>query len=204
MPCARSAGQQRCRPEHLQRWSAPNLHQAPPFICKSSDGRAGVQGRQDEPSICLLCLSSTPRLMLEFDLLIFSFGQLPLALVTWVPMFLSTLLAPYQALRLWARPRASAAWMLGVGLGCALLAAHTAVLGLLPLHVAVEYQLPPASRCILVFEQVRAGARVPRSGEPHQGSGALRQRAPNPSALAGRNWGRILGNVDETDLLRQI
>lgn len=93
--------------------------------------------------------------MLEFDLLIFSFGQLPLALVTWVPMFLSTLLAPYQALRLWARPRASAAWMLGVGLGCALLAAHTAVLGLLPLHVAVEYQLPPASRCILVFEQVR-------------------------------------------------
>ncbi|KAK2504026.1 hypothetical protein MC885_012399 [Smutsia gigantea] len=93
------------------------------------------------------------RLMLEFDLLIFSFGQLPLALVTWVPMFLSTLLAPYQALRLWARPRASEAWMLGVGLGCALLAAHTAVLGLLPLHVAVAYQLPPASRCILVFEQ---------------------------------------------------
>ncbi|PNI32991.1 SOAT2 isoform 3, partial [Pan troglodytes] len=43
------------------------------------------------------------RLLLEFDLLIFSFGQLPLALVTWVPMFLSTLLAPYQALRLWAR-----------------------------------------------------------------------------------------------------
>lgn len=142
--------------------------------------------------------------MLEFDLLIFSFGQLPLALVTWVPMFLSTLLAPYQALRLWARPRASAAWMLEVGLGCALLAAHTAVLGLLPLHVAVEYQLPPASRCILVFEQVRARARVPRGGEPHRGSCAQRQRAPNPSALAGRNWGRILGNVDEMDILRQI
>ncbi|XP_014641995.1 PREDICTED: sterol O-acyltransferase 2 [Ceratotherium simum simum] len=95
------------------------------------------------------------RLMLESDLLIFSFGQLPLALMTWVPMFLSTLLAPYQALRLWARPQAGGAWTLGVGLGCALLAAHTAVLGVLPVHVAVDYQLPPASRCVLVFEQVR-------------------------------------------------
>ncbi|XP_019275034.1 sterol O-acyltransferase 2 isoform X3 [Panthera pardus] len=95
------------------------------------------------------------RLMLEFDLLIFSFGQLPLALMTWVPMFLSTLLVPYQALRLWARPRARGAWMLGVGLGCMLLAAHTTVLWVLPVHVALKYQLPPASRCILVFEQVR-------------------------------------------------
>ncbi|KAB0396859.1 hypothetical protein E2I00_016280, partial [Balaenoptera physalus] len=95
------------------------------------------------------------RLMLEFDLLIFSFGQLPLALVTWVPMFLSTLLVPYQALRLWARPQSRVAWTLGVGLGFMLLAGHTAVLSILPVHVAVEYQLPPASRCVLVFEQVR-------------------------------------------------
>ncbi|XP_037703579.1 sterol O-acyltransferase 2 isoform X3 [Choloepus didactylus] len=93
------------------------------------------------------------RLVLELDLLIFSFGQLPLTLVTWVPMFLSTLLAPYQALRLWARPRAGGAWTLGAGLGCVLLAVHTAVLGALPLHVAVKQELPPASRCILVFEQ---------------------------------------------------
>ncbi|KAI4546621.1 hypothetical protein MG293_003176, partial [Ovis ammon polii] len=95
------------------------------------------------------------RLMMEFDLLTFSFGQLPLALVTWVPMFLSTLLVPYQALRLWERPQSGGAWTLGVGLGCLLLAAHTVVLGILPVHVAVEYQLPPASRCVLVFEQVR-------------------------------------------------
>ncbi|KAI6052091.1 sterol O-acyltransferase 2 isoform X1 [Marmota monax] len=95
------------------------------------------------------------RLVLEFDLLIFSFGQLPLALVTWVPMFLATLLAPYQALRLWARPRAGGAWMLRAVLGCVLLAAHAAVLCVLPIHVAVKHELPPASRCILVFEQVR-------------------------------------------------
>ncbi|XP_045040250.1 sterol O-acyltransferase 2 isoform X3 [Desmodus rotundus] len=95
------------------------------------------------------------RLLLEFDLLIFSFGQLPLALMAWVPMFLSTLLAPYQSLRLWSRPQAAGAWMLGAGLGCVLLAAHTAVLGILPVHVAAKYQLPPASSCVLVFEQVR-------------------------------------------------
>lgn len=95
------------------------------------------------------------RLMLEFDLLIFSFGQLPLALITWVPMFLSTLLAPYQALRLWARPRAGATWTLGVGLACVMLLAHTAVLWVLPIHVAMKHQLPPASKSILVFEQVR-------------------------------------------------
>ncbi|XP_045729325.1 sterol O-acyltransferase 2 [Mirounga angustirostris] len=95
------------------------------------------------------------RLMLEFDLLIFSFGQLPLALMTWVPMFLSTLLVPYQALRLWAWPRAGGAWMLGVALGCVLLVAHTAVVCVLPVHVALKYQLPPASRSVLVFEQVR-------------------------------------------------
>ncbi|XP_021542439.1 sterol O-acyltransferase 2 [Neomonachus schauinslandi] len=95
------------------------------------------------------------RLMLEFDLLIFSFGQLPLALMTWVPMFLSTLLVPYQALQLWAWPRAGGAWMLGVALGCVLLVAHTAVVCVLPVHVALKYQLPPASRSVLVFEQVR-------------------------------------------------
>lgn len=103
--------------------------------------------------------------MLEFDLLIFSFGQLPLALMTWAPMFLSTLLAPYQALRLWARPQASGAWTLGAGLGCVLLTAHITVLGILPVHVAVKYQLPPASSCVLVFEQVMKREGVER-GSP--------------------------------------
>uniref|UniRef100_A0A8C2RJD9 O-acyltransferase n=1 Tax=Capra hircus TaxID=9925 RepID=A0A8C2RJD9_CAPHI len=116
------------------------------------------KGREKKKELCLGVQDTSfviLRLMMEFDLLTFSFGQLPLALVTWVPMFLSTLLVPYQALRLWERPQSGGAWTLGVGLGCLLLAAHTVVLGILPVHVAVEYQLPPASRCVLVFEQVR-------------------------------------------------
>lgn len=112
--------------------------------------------------LCVLIISTLAidfidegRLMLEFDLLVFSFGQLPLALMTWVPMFLSTLLVPYQTLRLWARPLAGSSWMLGAGLGCVLLAAHAAMLCILPVHMAVKHQLPPASSCVLVFEQVR-------------------------------------------------
>ncbi|GAB1299906.1 Sterol O-acyltransferase 2 [Apodemus speciosus] len=115
--------------------------------------------------LCILIISTLAidfidegRLMLEFDLLIFSFGQLPLALMMWVPMFLSTLLLPYQTLRLWARPRTGGVWMLGASLGCVLLAAHAAVLCVLPVHVSMKHELPPASRCVLVFEQGRASA----------------------------------------------
>lgn len=107
--------------------------------------------------------------MLEFDLLLFSFGQLPLALMTWVPMFLSTLLVPYQTLRLWARPRAGGAWTLGASLGCVLLAAHAAVLCVLPVRVSVKHELPPASRCVLVFEQVRPQELQDGSTENGQG-----------------------------------
>uniref|UniRef100_A0A4X2L0X6 O-acyltransferase n=1 Tax=Vombatus ursinus TaxID=29139 RepID=A0A4X2L0X6_VOMUR len=94
------------------------------------------------------------RLVLQFDLLAFSFGQLPLALMSWLPMFLCTLLAPYQALWLWARPRGQGTWM-QAGLGAGLLAIQMMVLGVLPVHMTLQYQLSPGSRCILVFEQIR-------------------------------------------------
>lgn len=130
--------------------------------------------------------------MLEFDLLIFSFGQLPLALMTWVPMFLSTLLVPYQVLRLGERPRAKGAWVLRAGLGCVLLVAHTVGLCALPVLVALKYQLPPASRCILVFEQVtrRGGAgRAPGKGGSG-GWGALQAPRKCAAGFAGsrRGW----------------
>lgn len=75
----------------------------------------------------------TPRLMMEFDLLTFSFSTAgPLPLVTWVPMFLSTLLVPCTRPCGCGRAPVWSAWTLGVGLGCLLLAAHTVVLGILP------------------------------------------------------------------------
>ncbi|XP_011374146.1 sterol O-acyltransferase 2 isoform X2 [Pteropus medius] len=156
-------------PDSLSKTQEPSLRKRKVFIIRKSllDELMEVQHFRTIyhvfiASLCVFIISTLAidfidagRLMLEFDLLIFSFGQLPLALMTWVPMFSSTLLAPYQALRLWARPQTGGAWTLGVGLGCVLLVAHTAVLGILPVHIAVKYQLPPASRCVLVFEQVR-------------------------------------------------
>uniref|UniRef100_A0A2K6D1E3 O-acyltransferase n=1 Tax=Macaca nemestrina TaxID=9545 RepID=A0A2K6D1E3_MACNE len=143
-------------PDSLSRTQEPSLGKQKVFIILHLPGaRTEEEGDKNGLHLSTLSLLPIPRLLLEFDLLIFSFGQLPLALVTWVPMFLSTLLAPYQALRLWVRPGARGTWTLGAGLGCALLAVHALVLCALPVHVAVEHQLPPASRCVLVFEQVR-------------------------------------------------
>ncbi|XP_063476198.1 sterol O-acyltransferase 2 isoform X3 [Symphalangus syndactylus] len=156
-------------PDSLSRTQEPSLGKQKVFIIRKSllDELMEVQHFRTIyhmfiAGLCVFIISTLAidfidegRLLLEFDLLIFSFGQLPLALVTWVPMFLSTLLAPYQALRLWARQGARGTWTLATGLGCALLAVHAVVLCALPVHVAVEHQLPPASRCVLVFEQVR-------------------------------------------------
>ncbi|XP_032148793.1 sterol O-acyltransferase 2 isoform X2 [Sapajus apella] len=156
-------------PDSLSRTQEPSLGKQKVFIIRKSllDELMEMQHFRTIyhmfiAGLCVFIISTLAidlidegRLLLEFDLLIFSFGQLPVALVTWVPMFLSTLLVPYQALRLWARPGAEGTWVLRAGLGCALLAVHAVVLCALPVHVAVEHQLPPASRCVLVFEQVR-------------------------------------------------
>lgn len=168
--------------------------------------------------LCILIISTLAidfidegRLMLEFDLLIFSFGQLPLALMTWVPMFLSTLLLPYQTLRLWTRPRAGGAWMLGASLGCVLLAAHAAVLCVLPVHMSMKHELPPASRCVLVFEQVRflmksysflretvpgifcvrGGLNLERQGWQRMGGGRPRKLWPQPVCRAHLECERV-------------
>ncbi|XP_045685988.1 sterol O-acyltransferase 2 isoform X1 [Phyllostomus hastatus] len=156
-------------PDSLSKTQEPSLRKRKVFVIRESllDELMKVQHFRTIyhmfiAGLCVFIISTLAidfidegRLLLEFDLLIFSFGQLPLALMTWVPMFLSTLLAPYQSLRLWARPQAAGAWTLGAGLGFVLLAAHAAVLGILPVHVAAKHQLPPASSSILVFEQVR-------------------------------------------------
>uniref|UniRef100_H0V5W6 O-acyltransferase n=1 Tax=Cavia porcellus TaxID=10141 RepID=H0V5W6_CAVPO len=67
------------------------------------------------------------RLVLEFDVL---------CLVMWIPMFLSLLLVPYQALWLW--PGLCAA-------GC-----PASMLCILLIHVVLKQELLPASRCVLV------------------------------------------------------
>lgn len=96
-------------------------------------------------------------MVLEFDLLFYAFGKLGTVTWAWAVMFAYTLLVPYYALKFWASLYHTSGSKLGLSLltGLALSAVHTYVLGHFPVHVVVHYQLPPASRFIVILEQVR-------------------------------------------------
>lgn len=96
-------------------------------------------------------------MVLEFDLLFWAFGKLGTATWAWAVMFAYTLLVPYYALRLWGSlyHRSGAKLGLSLAAGLALSAVQTYVLGHFPIHVVVHYELPPASRFIVILEQVR-------------------------------------------------
>lgn len=97
------------------------------------------------------------RLVLEFDLLFYAFGKLGTVTWAWAVMFAYTLLAPYYALRFWGSLYHTSSSKLGLSLvtGLALSAVQTYVLGYFPIHVVMHYQLPPASRFIVILEQIR-------------------------------------------------
>uniref|UniRef100_A0A3B5LQC6 O-acyltransferase n=1 Tax=Xiphophorus couchianus TaxID=32473 RepID=A0A3B5LQC6_9TELE len=86
------------------------------------------------------------RLVLDFDLLVYAFGQFPLVVCTWLCMFLSVLLVPYTLFHLWLYT-----WLFG----SAFLLYQGLCLGFLPTYVVVTNSLPPASCFIVIIEQVR-------------------------------------------------
>ncbi|KPP61248.1 sterol O-acyltransferase 1-like, partial [Scleropages formosus] len=97
------------------------------------------------------------RLVLDFDLLVYAFGQLPLVVSIWLCMFLSVLVVPYGLFHIWASHRqashrrtlrsllAGFLYLLYQGIG----------LGFLPTYLVLKNGLPPASRFIIILEQVR-------------------------------------------------
>ncbi|KAI2661836.1 Sterol O-acyltransferase 1 [Labeo rohita] len=97
------------------------------------------------------------RLVLEFDLLVYAFGQFPLVVVTWMCMFLSTLVVPYVLLSVWASiyPTSNFRALWTVLVGSLLLLYQGLCLGFLPTYVVLKNGLPPASCFILILEQVR-------------------------------------------------
>uniref|UniRef100_A0A671NQR0 O-acyltransferase n=1 Tax=Sinocyclocheilus anshuiensis TaxID=1608454 RepID=A0A671NQR0_9TELE len=97
------------------------------------------------------------RLVLEFDLLVYAFGQFPLVVVTWMCMFLSTLVVPYVLLSVWASvyPTSNHRALWTVLAGSLLLLYQGLCLGFLPTYVVLKNGLPPASCFILILEQVR-------------------------------------------------
>ncbi|XP_075997252.1 sterol O-acyltransferase 2 isoform X3 [Genypterus blacodes] len=97
------------------------------------------------------------RLVLEFDLLFFAFGKPWTVTWAWTLMFVYTLVVPYYMLALWAALYHSFSSKLGlsVGTGLLLCALQSCVLGIFPIYVVVHNQLPPASRFIVILEQIR-------------------------------------------------
>lgn len=99
----------------------------------------------------------TFRLVLEFDLLFFAFGKLGTVTWAWVVMFVYTLFVPFYILDFWGSLYHKFPYKLGLSLGMGLVLSviQTCVLGLFPIYTVVHHQLPPASRFIVIMEQVR-------------------------------------------------
>ncbi|CAG5979410.1 unnamed protein product [Menidia menidia] len=96
-------------------------------------------------------------LVLEFDLLFFAFGKLGTVTWSWGVMFLYTLCVPYYTLLFWSSYYHNFPSKVGLSLviGLILSAIQTSVLGLFPIYMVVHHQLPPASRFIVILEQIR-------------------------------------------------
>ncbi|XP_014700781.1 sterol O-acyltransferase 1 isoform X2 [Equus asinus] len=97
------------------------------------------------------------RLVLEFSLISYAFGKLSIVMWTWWTMFLCTLSIPYFLFQRWARGYSKSSHPVIYSLFHCLLfmVFQMGILGLGPTYVVLAYTLPPASRCIVIFEQIR-------------------------------------------------
>ncbi|XP_058259868.1 sterol O-acyltransferase 2 isoform X2 [Hemibagrus wyckioides] len=97
------------------------------------------------------------RLVLDFDLFFYAFGQLGTVIWAWLIMFCYTLFGPYYILKQWRELHSSYQWKMPISIATTmvLLAAEITVLGYFPVYVVLHYQLPPASRLIIIPEQIR-------------------------------------------------
>lgn len=106
---------------------------------------------------CLVCFFHHPRLVLDFDLLVFAFGQIPLVVCTWICMFLSVLVVPFTLFHLWSQTQSgnhSHPRLWSVLFVSIYLLYQFFALGFLPTYIVVTNSLPPASRFIVIMEQV--------------------------------------------------
>ncbi|KAM6455487.1 sterol O-acyltransferase 1 isoform 2-T2 [Liasis olivaceus] len=97
------------------------------------------------------------RLVLEFDLLVYSFGKISIVASTWLCMFFSTLLVPYFLFVQWAKGFHSSSHKIihSILFGAPFVIFQTVCLGFGPTYITLTYDLPPASRFIVILEQVR-------------------------------------------------
>lgn len=105
-------------------------------------------------SNCFLCPDL--RLVLEFNLFFYAFGKLGTVIWAWLIMFGYTLLGPYYVLSHWLDLYHRTKWKISILVATAVtvLATQMSLLGYFPIYVVLHYQLPPASRFIIILEQV--------------------------------------------------
>lgn len=98
------------------------------------------------------------RLVLGFDLLVFVFGKFPVVFCTWLCMFCATVIIPYGLFSYWAQGYCSSSHRVIRSLfyGTLFTLFQTVGLGFGPTYIALSYALPPASRFIVILEQVGA------------------------------------------------
>uniref|UniRef100_F7AU50 O-acyltransferase n=3 Tax=Cercopithecinae TaxID=9528 RepID=F7AU50_MACMU len=96
-------------------------------------------------------------LVLEFSLLSYAFGKFPTVVWTWWIMFLSTFSVPYFLFQRWATGYSKSSHPLINSLfhGFLFMVFQIGILGFGPTYVVLAYTLPPASRFIIIFEQIR-------------------------------------------------
>lgn len=113
--------------------------------------------RKDPSCFSSLIYLFSIRLVLDFDLLVYAFGQFPLVVCTWICMFLSALLVPYTLFHLWSQTQPgsySHPRLYSLLFGSVFLLYQALGLGFLPTYVVVTNSLPPASCFIIILEQV--------------------------------------------------
>uniref|UniRef100_A0A3Q3EGA9 O-acyltransferase n=1 Tax=Labrus bergylta TaxID=56723 RepID=A0A3Q3EGA9_9LABR len=126
------------------------------------------------------------RLVLDFDLLVYAFGQFPLVVCTWICMFLSVLMVPYTLFHLWSQTQSgsfSHPWLYSLLFGSVFLLYQALCLGFLPTYIALTNSLPPASSFIVILEQVRLMMKTHsfvRENVPRVQSWAKDKTSPSP------------------------
>ncbi|XP_077188577.1 sterol O-acyltransferase 1 [Paroedura picta] len=96
------------------------------------------------------------RLVLDFDLFVYSFGKFSIVAPTWLCMISSILVVPYGLFCQWAQGYHNSSHKTVHSLFYGMLFMLFQIgLGLGPTYVTVTYDLPPASRLMVILEQVR-------------------------------------------------
>ncbi|XP_063284547.1 sterol O-acyltransferase 2-like [Pelobates fuscus] len=97
------------------------------------------------------------RLVLEFDVLFYTFGQFGTVVWSWICLFIYALFLPYKTLHFWGSrySKSKHPFLLTASVISIFSICQFCVLGVFPPYIVLHYKLPPASSFVVILEQVR-------------------------------------------------